>query len=63
MDDSPIHRLQIARAIWGEKYYFNIFQSSGISWVCSPLVNEEQEFSVLCPYLVIQLHKTLFRGG
>jgi len=33
----------------GKKCNFNIFQSSGISWVCSTLVNEEQHFSVVAP--------------
>jgi len=48
----------MASAIWRDKYNFNIFQSSGISWVCSTLVNEEQDFPVFCPPLAIQLHKT-----
>jgi hypothetical protein len=46
----------------GEKNGFNIFQSSGISWVCSTFVNEEQDFSVFfCPYLPIQLHEKLIK--
>jgi len=39
----------MACAIWCEKYNFNIFQSCVISWVCSTLVNEEQDFSVFFP--------------
>jgi len=48
-DDPHIQWLQMACAILGEKYNFNIFQSSGISWVCSTLVNEQQDFPVFCP--------------
>jgi len=33
----------------GKKHNFSIFQSSGISWMCSALVNIEQDFSVLAP--------------
>jgi len=62
MNDHHIHWLQMAYAIWGEKYNLNIFQSSGISWVCSTLVNEQQDFSLVCPYLAIQLHKKLFKS-
>jgi len=53
----------MACAILGEKYNFNIFHSSGISWVCSTLVNEQQDFSVFCPYLAMQLHKKLLTSG
>jgi len=49
MDDPHIQWLQVACAIWGEKYNFNIFQSSGISWVCSTLVNDQEDFSVFLP--------------
>jgi hypothetical protein len=50
VNDPHIHRLQTACAICGKNItLIFIFQSSGISWVCSPMVNEEQEFSVLCP--------------
>jgi hypothetical protein len=59
MDDPHIQWLQMACAILGEEYNFNIFQSSGISRVCSTLVNEQQDFSVFCPCLVTQLHKKL----
>jgi hypothetical protein len=40
MDDPHTQWLQMACAIWGEKYTFNILQSIGISWMCSTLVNE-----------------------
>jgi len=63
MDDSHIQWLQMACAIFGEKYTFNIFQNSGISWVCSILVNEQQDFSVVCPCLAMQLHKKLLTSG
>jgi hypothetical protein len=43
---------------WGGN---NIFHSSGISWVCSTLVNEKQDFSVFCPYAAIQLLKKLLK--
>ena len=59
MDDPHIQWLQMACAIWGEKYNFNILQSNGISCVCSTLVKEEQDFSIFCPYLAIQLNKKL----
>jgi hypothetical protein len=63
MDDPHIQLLQMACAIWGEKYNFNIFQNSDISWVCRTLVNEQQDFSVFCPCLVMQLHKKLVTSG
>jgi hypothetical protein len=53
----------MACAIWGEIYNFNIFQSSGICEVCSTLVNEQQDFSLVCPYLVMHLHKKLLKSG
>jgi len=62
-DDPNIQWLQMACAILGEKYNFNIFQSSGISWVCSTLVNEQQDFPVFCLCLVMQLHKNLLKSG
>ena len=64
-DDPHIHCLQMICAIWGGKllYNFNIFQSSGVSWVCSLLVNEEQDFSVCCPCLALQLHNKLIKSG
>jgi hypothetical protein len=49
MDDPHIQWLQMACAIWGGKYNFSIFQNSGISWVCSTLVSEEQDISVFLP--------------
>jgi len=49
MDNPHIQWLQMACAIWGEEYNFNIFQNSGISWVCSTFVNEEQDIYVFCP--------------
>jgi len=58
-----MHWLQMACAIWGEKHNFSIFQSSGISWGCSTLVNEQQDFSLICPCLAIQLHKKLVKSG
>jgi len=53
----PYPMVAMACANWRDKYNFNIFQSSGISWVCNTLVNEEQDFSVFCPCLAILLHK------
>jgi hypothetical protein len=47
MDDPHIQLLQMACAIWGEKSYFNTFQSSAISCVCSTLVSDEQHFLFL----------------
>jgi hypothetical protein len=47
MDYPHIHRLQMACAILGEKYNFNIFQSNDNYWVCSTLANEEQDFCFL----------------
>jgi len=41
--------MQMTCAIWGKKCNFNIFQSSGICWVCSTLANEQQDFSVVAP--------------
>jgi hypothetical protein len=49
MADPYIQWLQMACAIWGKKHDLSIFQSSGISWMCSTLVNVEQDFSVLVP--------------
>jgi len=49
MNDHRIQRLQMACAIWGEKCNLNIFQSNGISWVCSTLVNEQQIFLWFVP--------------
>jgi hypothetical protein len=63
MDYPHILWLQMACTIWAEKNNFNIFQSSGISWMFSTLVNEEQNFSAFSPYLVIQLHKKLLKSG
>jgi hypothetical protein len=44
MDDPHIHWLQMACAIWGEKYNYNIVYSNGISCVCNTLANEKQDF-------------------
>jgi len=63
MNDHHIHWLQMACTIREEKYKFNIFQSSVISWLCSTLVKEQQDFSFICPYLAIQLHKKLLKSG
>jgi hypothetical protein len=63
MDNPHIQWLQMACAIWGEKYNFSIFQNNGISWLCSTFVNEEQDISVFCPYLAIQLHKKLHKSS
>jgi hypothetical protein len=63
MDDPQIQWLQMASANWGEKYNFNIFQSSGISWVCSTLVNEQQDFLFFVPRLAMQLHKKLLTSS
>jgi hypothetical protein len=62
MNNPHIHWLQMARAIWGERYKFNIFQSSGVSWVCNTLVNEQQDFSLVCPCLAIHLQKKLIKS-
>ena len=70
----PAVRVASCIAIWkhgwspylvvlGRKNITNIFQGSGISWVCSTLVNEEQDFSVFCLYMAIQSHKKLLRSG
>ena len=47
MDDPHIQCLQMACAIWGKKYNLSILQGSGISWMCSILVNEGEIFMFL----------------
>jgi hypothetical protein len=47
----------------GQKHDFNIFQSSGISWVCSTFVNEEQAFSVFLPLSANPIALKLIKSG
>ena len=49
MDDPHIQWLQMACAILGEKYNYNIVQSNGISCVCSTLANEKRDFFHFLP--------------
>jgi len=63
MDDPHIQWLQMACAIWGEKYNFNILQSNGISFLCAAHWSMKRKiFPIFCPYVLIQMNKKLHKS-